>query len=151
MAILQWTSENEENLKEYEVEKSTDGINFSRTGIVAAMNDINGANYSFNDPDPISSVAYYRLKLAGLCTNDNKYSKIIALYNKNALFKVSAVNPFKSNLKINIFLPDDGNAVFNLYDIFGKIVSKKTLPLSKGNSQVILRMMWKGFQPVCIY
>jgi len=62
-AILKWTSEGETNLKEYEVEKSLDGINFSRTGIIATMNDINGATYSFNDPEPIPSVVYYRLRL----------------------------------------------------------------------------------------
>ena len=102
-AILKWTSEGETNLNEYEVEKSLDGINFSRTGIVATMNDINGSDYFFNDPEPISSVVYYRLKLPGLSANDTKYSKIIVLYNKNALFNVSVVNPFKANLKIKIF------------------------------------------------
>jgi hypothetical protein len=137
-AILKWTSEGETNLKEYEVEKSLDGIKFSRTGIVASMNGANGSDYSFNDPEPISSVAYYRLRLAGLSANDTKYSKIIVLYNKNALFNISVVNPFKANLKINIFLPEDGNAVFNLYDIFGKIVSKRNVYLGKGTSQLTL-------------
>lgn len=136
--VLHWTSESEINLKQYEVEKSLDGINFSRTGIVATMNDINGAEYSFNDPDPITTVEYYRLKLDGLSNNDNKYSKIIALYNKNASFKVTVINPFKINLKVDLFLPDDGNIILNLYDVFGKIVSKKNLQLSKGTSTIIL-------------
>lgn len=135
-AILQWTSQNETNLKAYEVEKSIDGTNFSQTGIVAAVNDINGASYTFNDAETISSLEYYRLKLASMSGNDNKYSKIIVLYNKDALFKVTAVNPFKGNLKIGIFLPEDGNVVFNLYDIFGRTVSRKNLQLSRGNSQV---------------
>ena len=137
-AILRWTSQNEVNLKNYEVEKSIDGINFSRAGIVAAVNDINGASYAFNDPETIFSLAYYRLKLASMSNNDNKYSKIIVLYNKNALFKVNAVNPFKVNLKIDIFLPEDGNAAFNLFDVFGKTVSRKSIQLSKGTSKVVL-------------
>ena len=137
-AILKWNTESETNLKQYEVEKSFDGINFFRTGIVATVNDINGAEYSFNDPDPISSVAYYRLKLQVLYGNDIKYSKIIVLYNKNALFNVSIVNPFRANVKINVFLPEDGYANFNLYDVFGKTVSKKNVQLSKGNSKVTL-------------
>ncbi len=136
--VLYWTAENETNLKQYEVEKSNDGVNFLRTGIVATMNDINGGNYSFIDPEPIATLAYYRLKLEGLSGSRTQYSKIIVLYNKNALFNVSAVNPFRSNLKINIFLPEDGNALFNLYDIFGKIITRKNLQLSKGTSQVIL-------------
>ena len=135
---MRWTSQNEGNLKEYLVEKSPDGINFSRAGLVTAINDIGGSSYVFNDPEKISSMAYYRLKLIGTSNNDQKYSNIIVLYNKDALFKVSAVNPFKVNLKITIFLPVDGNAVLNLYDLFGKTVSSKSLQLSKGNSQVIL-------------
>ncbi|MGH2646060.1 MAG: T9SS type A sorting domain-containing protein [Ginsengibacter sp.] len=137
-ALLKWASASEINLKEYQIEKSTDGINFSQAGTVAAANDPNGSSYTFNDPEPISSVAYYRLKLTDFSNNGSKYSKIIVLYNKNASFKVTAVNPFKTTLKIEVFLPEDGNAVFNLYDLFGKIVSKKNLLLSKGTSQVIL-------------
>ena len=136
--ILRWSSESEKNLKQYIVERSIDGINFSQSGVVAAVNDANGASYSFSDPDPIATVAYYRLKLAGLSGNDNKYSKIIVLYNKSASFKVNAVNPFKVNLKIDLFLPEDGNVVLNLYDVFGKTVSKKNLQLGRGTSQVIL-------------
>ena len=60
------------------------------------------------------------------------------LYNKNALLNVSVVNPFRANLKINIFLPEDGNVVFNLCDVFGKIVSKKNVQLGKGTSRLTL-------------
>ncbi len=137
-ALLRWTSQNEENLKEYEVERSIDGITFSKAGTVAAANDINGASYNFIDPDNISSLAYYRLTLKSKSYDKDKYSKIIILYNKAARFKVSIVNPFKANLKIGIFLPEDGNVEFNLCDLFGKTVSKKTVYLNKGNSQYIL-------------
>lgn len=138
-ANLQWTTSGDEtNLKEYDVEKSLDGLNFSRTGIIATMKHFNGAVYSFNDPVPISSVAYYRLKLPALSGNETKYSKIIALYNKNALFNVNAVNPFNNNINLKIFLPVDGNVIFNLYDIFGRLVSKKNMQLNKGTSQVML-------------
>ena len=76
-ALLRWTSQNEENLKEYEVEKSIDGITFSKAGVVAAANDINGANYAFSDPENITSLAYYRLKLKSQLNDKNSYSKII--------------------------------------------------------------------------
>jgi len=137
-ANLRWTSLNESSVKEYQLEKSVDGINFSWAGVVASRNDINGADYLFNDPDPISAIVYYRLRLVGLSNGNNKYSKIIVLYNNNASFNLSVVNPFHSSLKIKIFLPDDGNVVFNLYDAYGKIFSKKNIRLGKGTSAVIL-------------
>jgi hypothetical protein len=137
-AILRWTSQNETDLKAYDVEKSVDGVNFSKVGTVAAVNDINGASYIFNDPGTISSITYFRLRLVSLSSEASKYSKIIVLYNKDALFKVTVVNPFRDELKMDIFLPEDGIASFSLYDIFGKTVSKKSIQLSKGTSQVVL-------------
>lgn len=71
-------------------------------------------------------------------TNRIKFSKIISLYNRNNLLKVSASNPFKTNLKVDIFLPKDGNVELKLYDLFGKIVAIKSIRLNKGNSQVVL-------------
>lgn len=137
-ALLRWTSQNEENLKEYEVEKSIDGITFTKAGVVEAGNDLNGANYAFSDQVNITPVSYYRLKLISESKNMDKYSKIIILYNKNARFKISPVNPFKTNLKINVFLPEDGNVEFDLYDLYGKTISRKRLQLARGNSQAIV-------------
>ncbi len=137
-AVLRWTSKNEENLKEYIIEKSLDGINFLRADAVTAVKDVNGASYIFTDPEAISLMAYYRLRLINTSSRDSKYSKVIVLYNKNASFKISAVNPFKSNLKIDVFIPEDGAVEFSLYDAFGKPVNKKSILLNKGNSKIIL-------------
>ncbi|MGH2562886.1 MAG: T9SS type A sorting domain-containing protein, partial [Ginsengibacter sp.] len=136
-AILKWTSQSDQDIKEYEVEKSIDGIKFLQVGIITA-NNINGATYTFPDPETVASMAYYRVKLISKSNNNNVYSKIISLYNKNALLKVSVVNPFKSNLRIDIFSPKEGDINFILFDMFGKMVIKKTLHLSEGNSQAIL-------------
>jgi hypothetical protein len=137
-AILKWATQNEQNMKEYQVEKSPDGVNFSTIGVAAAANDANGSNYTFNDPENITSLAYYRLKLTGQSNNRDQYSKTIVLYNKSALIKVSTINPFKDNLKIKIFLPQEGNVEFVFFNAFGKTVGKKSVYLNKGNSEVIL-------------
>ena len=52
--FLKWSSQNEGSLKQYEVEKSLDGIKFYKTGIVASVDDENGAEYSFVDPEPVA-------------------------------------------------------------------------------------------------
>jgi hypothetical protein len=136
-SLLKWTTQNEFNLKQYEVEKSNDGIHFMKVGTVPSVNDINGASYFYNDPDLVSNVVYYRLKLSEQQTS-GKYSKVIVLFNKNGSFRISMANPFKNNLKIDIYLPDDGVVEFDLYDMYGKPVAKKNLSLTKGNAQVEL-------------
>ena len=137
-AFLKWTSQNEENLKEYEVEKSIDGITFSKVGTVTAANEINGASYTFIDPENISTFAYYRLNLKSQSYDKGKYSKVIKLYNKNSRLKLSIANPFKTNLKIDIFLPEEGDVEFNLCDLYGKTVTKKSVHLTMGSSMYIL-------------
>jgi len=136
-ADLFWTSSNEGSLKEYEVEKSSDGLHFTRIGTVDATRNPGGADYSFADADPGGTVQYYRLALL----NDEgniAYSRIIALYNRDVAFGVTATNPFNSELKMNVFLPSEGTVVIKLYDIFGRPVSRKEIQLEEGNSTVTL-------------
>ncbi len=137
-ALLKWKSLTEEDILEYEVEKSADGINFTKAGNVIAINKTGDALYNFSDPEDINSFAYYRLKIKSRSYNKFSYSKIIVLYNKNAQFKVVTINPFKTSLKIDLFLPEEGIVEFKLYDLIGKPVSKKNVQLNKGSSKIIM-------------
>jgi hypothetical protein len=137
-AVLTWTSADEENLKEYVVEKSFDGIHFFTTTIVAASNDINSGNYVFNDPQQITSVAYYRLRLISSTSNANKYSDVIAIFNKEASFKITTENPFRSPLRVTVFVPQDGKVEITLYDAFGRAVSNRKLMIFRGNTEVLM-------------
>ncbi len=137
-ATLKWNSQSEENLKEYEIERSDDGIKFTKIGNVDAANNANGASYDFSDPENITTLSYFRLKLISNSGGQFKYSKVISLYNNNARFKVSPLNPFKSSLKIDIFLPTEGTVEFSLFDLFGKNVAKKIVHLNQGNSKSII-------------
>ena len=57
---------------------------------------------------------------------------------QEAIFTITTVNPFKNSIKMNVFVPSEGVIEFNLCDIFGNVVKKKTLELYKGNSQQTL-------------
>ncbi|HEY5367847.1 MAG TPA: T9SS type A sorting domain-containing protein [Hanamia sp.] len=135
--VLQWNITDVDNeIKEYEIEKSADGIHFNTVGVVntdEAKND----NYTFTDPENTSNVNYYRLKLISQGSNALSYSKTIMLYNRAAIFKISTVNPFRSNLKVTAFLPEQGKLEMNLYDMYGKSLIKKTVQLGSGSSEVI--------------
>ncbi|HZW65981.1 MAG TPA: hypothetical protein VFF23_09850, partial [Hanamia sp.] len=135
-AMLQWSSENEGELRKYVVQKSTDGIHFADIGEEAVKKGTGSKNYNFNDADDIFNTTYYRLKLLNSISNEIKFSKIISLYNKNTPFKISTINPFSSAVKMDVFVPSQGNIEFNLCDMYGHIVKKKTTTLNRGNSSV---------------
>ena len=77
--LLNWTTETESNNKLFEVEKSSDGINFSKIGEVnGGGNSHQQINYDFIDPRPNKGTNYYRLKQID---NDgtSKHSSIVTL------------------------------------------------------------------------
>ncbi len=138
-ATLKWSVSNEGGLKEYEIQKSIDGIHFTRLGIMNSNKDVNGSSYVFYDAEFNPNwVTYYRLRLVSATNIPDTYSKIIALGNKNLMVKVSTVNPFKNNLKIEVTVPEDGKVSIKLYDIYGGIVSNKKMQLLKGSTKIEL-------------
>jgi hypothetical protein len=70
-ALLTWKTAQEINAAYYEVERSTDGFNFTvLSKVKASGNSSNQLTYSFIDNAPLNGVNYYRLKQVD---NDGKY------------------------------------------------------------------------------
>src|SRR5690606_20941339 len=72
---VEWQVENEKDIQQYEVEKSTDGVRFSKSATLDAMN--NGAQtYQWIDQQATAGNNYYRIKSV---TKDGKvaYSTIV--------------------------------------------------------------------------
>jgi hypothetical protein len=59
---IEWSVLNEINVNHYEVEKSIDGISFTKIGSANAFNTGNTVNYSKTDPLPMTSNNFYRIK-----------------------------------------------------------------------------------------
>lgn len=96
---LAWTTVNELNVKQFEVERSLDGITFDKIGIVAANNRTTQSGYSFNDNNQVAvktnSKLYYRLKILDV---DGQFSySYIALI--NAVEKSASINIYPNPVK----------------------------------------------------
>lgn len=62
--LLQWQTEDEENVVEFIVERSLNGVNFTPIGTVPATGALNTPrSYQFIDPDPAPVLTFYRLQL----------------------------------------------------------------------------------------
>jgi hypothetical protein len=69
---LNWKTLTEVNSKSFEIERSTDGINFVKVGEKAAAGySVSDINYSHIDPNMTASIYYYRLKMVDL---DNRFT-----------------------------------------------------------------------------
>ena len=97
--VLNWQTANEENLKNYVVEKSTDAGTFSQLAVVNANDNPGTNNYTATDMNPIKSVIYYRLKQ--IDEYGNFTCSGIRSVNFGDNFKVFiSPNPATNNIKI---------------------------------------------------
>jgi len=71
---LQWTINENETTDRFDVEKSTDGINFTIAALVFTSEKIGNENYVFYEKIKKNTSLYYRLKLYGK-SHDTSYSK----------------------------------------------------------------------------
>lgn len=133
-ATLNWAVSDENNLLNYEIEKSTDGISFTRAGSVNALN-LSEMNYSFTDPENINGAVYYRIKMVNK-NNLFKYSNIILL-NTALTFDIKNIqNPFSDEIKMDIIVPTDGVITLNIYNDKGQLEKVSYQTVKKGYSRI---------------
>jgi hypothetical protein len=133
-ANLNWTTSIENETLVYDVEKSIDGSNFMTIGTVNGHNDPNlmQNDYSFNDPENLTGLAYYRISMR---TIDGKvsYSRLLQLSSSPEVFAfASVINPFVSALLFDISSTKDGLVKAELLDQFGKPVKKGIFDIRAG-------------------
>lgn len=123
-----WQTANEVNNHHYEIERSTDGRNFTMIGTIAAGNNRNTIqNYLYNDLAPVMGTNYYRVKQVD---NDSKssYSAIAkVVFGKDAAGWSVYPNPAKD--KTTLYAKQNLNAVqVRLTDVSGKVVYNGYIP-----------------------
>ncbi len=140
IARLKWitTGENEPLL--FEVEKSTDGINFSSIVSINSYNDYVSEQsiYSYTDPVPITGKTYYRVAMRN-GAGQSRYTKTIQLSATAAPFSfISVINPFGHQLSFDISSGNNGKADAELIDAAGKVIRKSVFYISSGTNRFVL-------------
>jgi hypothetical protein len=123
---LDWETADELNVKNIEVQRSTDAINFNTIAMVNAQNKLQN-NYVFNDKIYGNELFYYRLKIVD---NDGsfKYSKLQSVKNKL--------------LKNNVYILE--NPVKDYITLLNLPLKKCMLSLLNGNGMEISRKAYNN-------
>jgi Secretion system C-terminal sorting domain len=123
---LAWTTETESNSSHFEIEKSINGISWSKLADVkAAGNSQRRQNYDFTDISPAQGVNYYRLKMVDRDATF-KYSKVISVnFGKNNSASISP-NPVSDRLHVT-FSEDNTSATVEIFNLSGQSVQRQTL------------------------
>jgi hypothetical protein len=119
---LSWKTLSEIDTKEFELERSTDGINFTTIATKAAAgNSSVETNYSYIDAGMQVTAYYYRLKLVDL-DGSFKYSNIAIVRKAGSIKGVRTFpNPVISQMNLE-FSNAKGNYVISLYNQAGQEV-----------------------------
>lgn len=138
-ALLTWTTAQETEPIQFDIEKSADGITFSLVTTINGYNN-NGLNdYSFIDPAQLEKkTTYYRLRIYN-SQGRSKYSKTIQLsFGSEPFSFISVINPFGHELNFHIFSDKNAIAEAELIDLAGKTIKKKIFEVSSGINRLII-------------
>lgn len=139
--LLEWSTSSEQNSSYFELERSIDGISYTKAGRVSASgNSSVTRQYSFIDD--ISSLDaklfYYRLKqvdISGLA----KYSTVVKIKLNSKGFAVEASpNPFADQMRVQIEATQKENAVIILTNLDGKRILVQNCSINKGSNVILL-------------
>ena len=131
-----WATSNEINVKDFDLQKSDDGVSFQSINKTLAQNNTSNS-YSYTDGSSAKEVVYYRLKM-----NDADgrftYSNIIKVKigQDNCNIKVYP-NPVQNMLSIE-HNPATKNTIINIFSADGKMVLHKSV--TTGQIKTILEV-----------
>jgi len=136
MVRLDWKTQKEEKFKEFIIERSANGYDYTSIGVMGAKGKpIN--TYLFYDYTPIEGKSYYRLKI--IDTNGQySYSNIESI-SMNARY---SVNPVPADDRLNISLIEENNKSRNvqirLTNLLGNALFQQEYQLAPGYQNIPL-------------
>lgn len=144
---LNWTAANEQNVKEYVIERSSDNNRYLSIGKLKANNMIQ-SQYTFTDNTPIAGLGYYRLKI-----NDNdgafRNSGIIAFNNSKMITAHLFPNPVAGTLTVTHATAEKG-ATACIFNSYGQLVKSVTIQLNALQTSVQVSQLVRGNYSIVI-
>jgi hypothetical protein len=137
---LHWATLQEINCDRYEIERSTDGKIFVKTGSVKGSG-FTSLDMYYQFKDDISNVAgtilYYRLRQVDI-DGKSSFSKVISVRLKQTSGFTASPNPFSSHLNLNIDWKNTEAATLRIFSSNGKLIISRSLQLLKGTNFIQL-------------
>ncbi len=129
---VEWQMENEINVKNYYVERSADGIHFTKVADKVAINS--SAIYNWLDVSPNNGNNYYRIRLVDQ-SGASTYSEIIKVKIGNKEITINIVNNPIVNNTINLQFNNQQSGIYKvrLFNQSGQTIESKEIS-GTGNS-----------------
>jgi uncharacterized repeat protein (TIGR03803 family) len=140
VAIIKWTTDNEQGTSHFDIERSVEGVNYKKIGTVASANATGTHHYTLSDPSIGSlnkTVIYYRVKQVDI-DDQLTISKVVSI-NLDANNRISLFpNPVteKATLYVNSVSAD--RLEISMLDNHGRVVRQQQTSISTGNNVITI-------------
>jgi hypothetical protein len=137
---VNWKMTNEENMLEYVVERSVDGVYFIPLGTLLYTSTGNATNdYRFTDLSPVANgVTYYRIRAVDN-SGGSLYSNIVSVKNTSAAAVLTvSPNPASESASLGIVSTVNGTAEIRLMDMAGHNCWSRRYAVNTGNNVLLL-------------
>jgi hypothetical protein len=144
MSVLRWTTNTENNLVHYLVERSINGQPFEQVRKIPGQGITNNAinTYYWSEPFSGNQKILYRVQL--VTANDVKTSRVVLLEQAQSNEAVvSIANPFKNDIIIDVKSPQAGNIRVEILDNNGVVAGTQAFTISAGSNKLVMN---KGAQ-----
>jgi hypothetical protein len=138
--LIKWTTEQESDIEYYELQRSTNGRDFSAINRQVANNTIGPNNYSYSDNGFAPGINYYRLKIVELSAVI-KYSIIVRTETQaeTEFFKV-VPNPMTGDeFSLLYSSPEDGIVTIKINDVTGRLVHSLKEGVNSGQNVMYIK------------
>ncbi|HXB92912.1 MAG TPA: IPT/TIG domain-containing protein, partial [Puia sp.] len=162
--ILKWSARNDNSIAFYEVQRSTDSVQFtSIKSLPPATNSTATHNYSFTDTDPKNGLNYYQIRIVDSAGNSS-YSQVISFHSApRSKFLTVYPNPVKYGFAYAVVPPTATASRFQVVAMSGKLVRTQDVSLGTTLAYIDLsgliegsyKLIWSdgvtyGFQTIVI-
>jgi hypothetical protein len=131
--LVEWTIENETNMKQYEVERSSDGIHFAKTATVVAVNQ-KKVDYSWLDENASTGYNYYRIKSIDI-NGQTSFTPIVKVLATKTVPGITIYpNPIINGM-INLYFTNQPKGIYHVSIInsSGQVIVSKAIDRKEGN------------------
>lgn len=137
-ANLLWEVAEEINLREYKVQRSTNGTRWDDMTTIPA---IRSSRYAWTDPNPGSGKTYYRICAVDL-DGEKKYTRVVSIEPGTITLRINvAPNPMREYADVNIGLPEKTDLSMQLIGANGLTVWTYQATLQAGTHVIRINEM----------
>jgi Secretion system C-terminal sorting domain len=138
---VEWRVQNERNMQQYKVEKSTDGIQFSAIAVKPPVaNNGSSAIYEIQDANPLEGYNYYRIHGVDI-NGKGAYSNVVKVMVNNIRPGIMIYpNPITDGIiHLQFVNMPEGKYKIRLLDKLGQLIVQRQITHAGGNATELIK------------